>query len=386
LVLDRNKIAALLESLCERPFAGDPEAPRPQDIAHRAAQALSKGQEAESSAAVNADVHAASSAALRAGADEGSIPPAALAAILSGTATAAQCDAFQDAAATSRAVRLEAQSALAFVDGIEQAPQMAPAHLVQEVLAQELLAQEVLAQEVLASTRTDPTLAAASGGSSFWSRLVPRRQAAAAFAVLLLGGGLSWSLLWRGGNYDDQTSPVVPAAFGPEEPQFRVGAPAPAGPIVTAPGDRVPVVASPPTPSTRARIAPQGAGAMLPSLSAPDPEQALADPCAPRARSAPPQIKVEVSDGIKRAPSPPPKSAAAAVPEPSCEARRGLQGPSVEQAKEAADPPADKGAIYQPASRIDRTDPAAAIAPVLPRAGAARSAAPLTGPAADQAR
>jgi hypothetical protein len=125
---------------------------------------------------------------------------------------------------------------------------------------------------------------------------------------------------------------------------------------------------------------------MLPSLSAPDPEQALADPCAPRARSAPPQIKVEVSNGIKRAPSPPPKSAAAAVPEPSCEARRGLQGPSVEQAKEAADPPADKGAIYQPASRIDRTDPAAAIAPVLPRAGAARSAAPLTGPAAEQAR
>jgi hypothetical protein len=355
LVLDRNKIAALLESLCERPFAGDPETARPQDIAHRAAQALSKGQEASSSGETSADSSA--------GLDEGAIPPAALAAILSGTATAAQCDAFQDAAAISRAVRLEAQSALAFVDGVEQAPQMAPAHLVQEALA---------------SVRTTPPLAATSGGSSFWSRFVPRRQAAAAFAVLLLGGGLSWSLLWRGGNYEGQTSPVVPAAFGPEEPQFRAGAPAPAGGgILAVPSDRAPVVASPPAPSTRGMIAPpQQAPATRPSLV---PEEALVDPCAPSsfARAAPPQVEAQaLSDAVKRAPPPPPKSAAAAVPEPSCEAgRRLLQSPSLEQAKEAADPPADKGPIYRPASRTDRVDPPAASAPAAPRAGAARPAA-----------
>jgi hypothetical protein len=359
LVLDRNKIAALLESLCERPFTGDPETARPQDIAHRAAQALSKGQEAGSKAEASAS------------ADEGAIPPAALAAILSGTATAAQCDAFQDAAAISRAVRLEAQSALAFVDGVEQAPQMAPPHLVQEALA---------------SVRTAAPLAAASGGSSFWSRFVPRRQAAAAFAVLLLGGGLSWSLLWRGGNYEGQTSPVVPAAFGPEEPRFRAGAPAPAGGIVTVPSDKVPVVASPPAPS--ALIAPQQPPAMRPS-PIPKPEEALADPCAPSsfARTTPPQVEAQaLSDAVKRAPPPAPKSAAAAVPEPSCDAGFGLlQSPSVEQAKEAADPPADKGPIYRPASRTDRVDPAATIAPAVPRAGAARPA-PATRPAAEQAR
>jgi hypothetical protein len=354
LVLDRNKIAALLESLCERPFTGDPETVRPQDIAHRAAQALSKGQQA------------ASNAQSRSGTDEGSIPPAALASILSGTATEPQCDAFQEAAATSRAVRLEAQSALAFIDGIEQAPQMAPAHLVQEVLA---------------STHVAPALAAAGGGSSFWSRFVPRRQAAAALAVLLLGGGLSWSLLWRGGNYEGQTSPVAPAAFGPEEPQFRAGAPAPTGPIVTVPGDRVPVVASPPA-ASGGLIAPRQAPAMLPAPPAPDLEHALIDPCAPPSFV---QKAQPLSDAVKRAAPSPLKSAAVAVPEPSCEAGRSLQSPSVEQAKEAADPPADKGPIYRPASRTDRLDPAATIAPAVPRAGAARPV-PATRPAAEPAR
>jgi hypothetical protein len=364
LVLDRNKIAALLESLCERPFAGDPEAVhsqdsmRPQDIAHRAAQALSKGQEAGSNAEVRVE--------LSAGSDEGTIPPAALAAILSGTATAAQCDAFQDAAATSHAVRLEAQSALAFIDGIEQAPQVAPAHLVQEALA---------------STATAPALAAAKGGSSFWSRFVPRRQAAAALAVLLLGGGLSWSLLWRGSGYEGQTSPVVPAAIGPDDSQFlRAGAPASNAPIAAAPSDRVPVVASPPAPATRSLIAPQQAPAMLPNSAAPEPEEALVDPCAPRGfgRAVAAQAEAQApSDAVKRAPPPPPKSAAAAVPEPGCEAgRRLLQSPSLEQAKEAADPLADKGPIYRPASR---SDPAAAVAPAaVPRAGAARPAVPGT--------
>ena len=57
-----------------------------------------------------------------------------LASILSGTATPAQCQAFQEAAMTSSAVRLEAQSALAFLDGIDAAPLAAPAHLVAQAL------------------------------------------------------------------------------------------------------------------------------------------------------------------------------------------------------------------------------------------------------------
>ena len=232
--MDRNKIAALLESLCERPFAGDPDTVRPQDIAHRAAQALSKGQ----------GPNAGSDAAADPGAQPDVGSPAELAAILSGTATAAQCDAFLEAAATSRAVRLEAQSALAFVDGIEQAPQMAPAHLVQEVLA---------------SAPPAPAPAFAKSRPSLWAHIMPRRQVAATLAVLVVGGGLSWSLLWRDTGYESQTSPVspvVPVSAGPEEERVRAFSPAPMAPIMVAPSDKAPVVASPPAPAGRALLAP----------------------------------------------------------------------------------------------------------------------------------
>ena len=102
----------------------------------------------------------------------------ALAAILSGAATEAQCRAFREAAAVSAALRAEAQSALVFVGAVHaEAAQPAPAHLIQEVLP-------------------------AQGGSS---GVICRHRAgagarampsAAAVAVVLLGG-LGVPLLWQ---------------------------------------------------------------------------------------------------------------------------------------------------------------------------------------------
>ena len=119
--MDKNEIAALLESLCDRPFAADPQRPPVTDASAGESAPAPLRPEAPGAAAIQADDPG------RAAAD--------LASILSGTATPAQCQAFQEAAMTSSAVRLEAQSALAFLDRIEAAPLAAPAHLVAQSLA-----------------------------------------------------------------------------------------------------------------------------------------------------------------------------------------------------------------------------------------------------------
>ena len=166
--MDKNDIAAKLEALCDRPFAGDEDG-HPLDaqaLASRAARALSH-TDAEQPGAIAGQAEAGR-------AESPGREAAALASILSGTATGAQCHAFQEAAVTSGAARLEAQSALAFVDGIEQTPLKAPVHLVQQVLA----------SAAVAPSRPRP---------SIWSRLLgaPRGQVAAACAVMLMAGGLS---------------------------------------------------------------------------------------------------------------------------------------------------------------------------------------------------
>ena len=130
-------------------------------------------------------------------ADDPGRAAADLASILSGTATPAQCRAFQEAAMRSSAVRLEAQSALAFLNRIDAAPLAAPAHLVAQTLA----------SAGGAPPRSRPGI---------WSRLMrrPGRQVVAACAVMLMAGGVSWSLLWRGGLTTDGVP--VPPATGPQ--------------------------------------------------------------------------------------------------------------------------------------------------------------------------
>jgi hypothetical protein len=60
---------------------------------------------------------------------------AALTAVLSCVDAEIARRSVEDAMLRSAAVRLDVQSAFAFVDAIEQSPQSAPAHLVDEMLA-----------------------------------------------------------------------------------------------------------------------------------------------------------------------------------------------------------------------------------------------------------
>ncbi len=209
--MDKNKkIAALLESLCERPFEGDPQGRPPGMSAtgSRIAQALSDAQAPRSG---SASEPAPSSRP----ADESTRLTAELAAILSGTAAVAPCHAFQEAAVTSGAVRLEAQSALAFVEGIEQAALAAPAHLLEQILTP------------AGVTPAGGTPAAPKPG--IWSRIVhgrlgrrPAQVVVATCAVMLMAGGLSWSLLWRPGDLEPR-GVAAPAGTNPKEAPPSLG-------------------------------------------------------------------------------------------------------------------------------------------------------------------
>jgi hypothetical protein len=346
--LDQNEIAALLESLCERPFTGDRQ---PSVLP---ALARSRADEKQSGS-IPGQAEAPQAENLR---------PAELASILSGTATNAQCDGFQAAASSSGAVRLEALSALAFVDGIAQAPLAAPADLVEQVLA-------------------SPGSAPSRPRPSIWSRLAGRRigtrqgQVAAACAMMLLAGGVSWSLL-RGPAELGPDGVAVPAATSPKEalPIGGVGPQPGAAPALRSVPEFPPAPAvEPPPPSAPAP-------ALTPLLGpapVPAPAQALANPCEPRSFAASEtgaRSKVE-SKAAKPAPYRQPKTAVAAAPEPGC---AGYSG-AIEAGR---NPQADQGTVRaaRPAAKIgrfDRDQPAAsASAPAAaPRPRTALPASPV---------
>jgi hypothetical protein len=347
--LDKNEIAALLESLCERPFAGgrDGELPARPALPGDAARALADAPEQQS------ESRPAES-------------PAALASILSGTATAAQRHGFHEAAIASGALRLEAQSALAFVDGIEQVPLKAPADLVERVLA--------------------PGSVAPAAKPGIWSRLAHirlggrRGQVAAACAVMLMAGGLSWSLLWRPAELADPaplpvaTSPKAAAPINAIEPK-----PAPPPTVMRSlevtsdpaelPGPTVSPLLAPP-------LAVSPPPVPVPAATPAPPAQALADPCAPRSfttSEAGARSFVEPK-AAKPAPSPPSRTAAVSAPDPGCV----LNGGTFEADR---NPQADHGPVRaaKPAAKTGRPDggPAATAASAP---AAARPAAPAKRP------
>jgi len=354
--LDKNEIAALLESLCDRPFAADPKGP-PVTDAGAGESAPAPSPETAGAAAIQADDPG------RAAAD--------LASILSGTATPAQCQAFQEAAMRSSAVRLEAQSALAFLNGVDAAPLAAPAHLLAQTLA---------------SAGAAPSKAR----PGIWSRLMrrPGSQVAAACAVMLMAGGVSWSLLWRGDLTGDGVA--VPPATSPQAVgPLKVIEPAPAP--VALPGPLAPVLPASPAGSefsTQSElparsVAPLSAPPLLAQPAAPAfapvPErplllpspQALTDPCGPRSvvtSDSRARSKAEAK-AAKPAPGQPPRTAAVSAPDPGCGVGVGAveadQGP-VPVAKPAArigrsDRTAPAGAAYAPAAPAKR--PAANVPP-----------------------
>jgi hypothetical protein len=343
-MLDRNEIAALLGSLCERPFGRDQEEQRCAIEASRLVQTLPDAE------AGRGPDQAQSGQATRPGE-----VTAALASILSATATSAQCHGFQETAAISGAARLEAQSALAFVESIEHAPLAAPADLVEEVLA---------------SVGDAPPRPRPGVWYRLWSRLLGsplgrRRGQVAAACAILLAGGLSWSLRGPADLATDHAG--VPAATAPNE-QAPIGksdlgfAPAP-----------------PSTPAAAPAPGPTGAPAAAP---APPVAQALADPCAPGSSATSrggARSKFE-TNAAKPAPIPQSKTASVLGPDPDCAV-------SVGTSEGGRNPRADRGPVRaaRPAAKIgtlDR-DPAAAAAPA-PYAGDARPASPAMHPSSVQ--
>jgi hypothetical protein len=276
----------------------------------------------------------------------------------------------------SSAVRLEAQSALAFLDGVDAAPLAAPAHLVAQVVAGD----------------------APAPAPGIWPRLahslMGRRvgQVAAACVVMLMAGGLSWSW-WRADLSGDGVA--VPAATGPKagapvidiEPRLAPAPPAPA--VSPVPAASSPPPASPdpsglPGRTASPRLAPPPA--ILPAAPdpapAPPPAQASADPCAPRlATSSETRTRSVVEPkAAKPAPSQPQsKTAAAPAPEPGCGVNAGeaIQNPQADRGPvRAAKPAANIG-------RLDRAAPAAAAsAPAAgyPPAASAKRPAPNAPP------
>ena len=175
----KNDIAVLLEALCDRPLTGD-------------------------QTGLSADVLALYLAAAKVLEQSGGTLPASmldpigdadkltagLASILSGLDAKAIRGVFDEAALRSGAVRLDALSALAFLEGIGQSPQPAPAHLVERVLASDV-----------ASSASPIALREGAAGdfspipAGFWTMW--RGRMAAACIVLLVAGGLSWSVYWE---------------------------------------------------------------------------------------------------------------------------------------------------------------------------------------------
>jgi hypothetical protein len=253
--VDKREIIALLEAVCDRPLAAGPQEPADlQAFCRDAVEALAQAGDAETAA-------------------DADRLTAALAAVLSGTDSEEARRTVEEAVLRSPAARLDAQSALAFIDALEETPQAAPAELVAELLAVD--------RAVAAHAAAAP-----AAGAGLWSRIAgapwPARrwQLAAACAVLLIGGTASW---WA---YAPQRQPdrvAAPVKGRGEEPAVAAGAPEPAR--SAAAQARI----SPCEPRVQAGAAAPGQGD-APAASPPPAESAADAACAsdPRLADRPP--------------------------------------------------------------------------------------------------
>jgi hypothetical protein len=204
--LEKNEIIALIEALCERPLgASQAEPPAElQAFCREAAKALSQAGDIDMEAGRSLETIADSDRLV-----------AALATLLSGSNVEAARRTLVDAARRSDTVRLDAEATLAFVDAIEQSPQVAPAHLVEELLVADALTMH----------------RAGVVRSSLWSRMVggvwPARRwrMAGACMVLLVAVLASWSAYWQQSN--PVGGPPAPMAKTTSEQPAVADAPAP---------------------------------------------------------------------------------------------------------------------------------------------------------------
>ena len=198
--MEKNEIIALIDLLCERPLADRQAEPAAelQAFCREAAVALSQANDAstrrEPDSIADVDRYTA-----------------ALATLLSGSDVESARRTVAEATLRSAAVRLDAESALAFVDAIEQSPRTAPADLVEEMLAADR------------ADGTDSVPREGAGAPALWSLIAGgswsarRWRMAAACMLLLVAGVASWSVYWP------QTNPtaggsVLPMAKTTSEP------------------------------------------------------------------------------------------------------------------------------------------------------------------------
>ena len=182
--MEQKHIAALLESMCERPLT-DSQAELSAELdafCREAAKVLAQADDAQVCREAD-DI-----------ADSDRLT-AALAALLSGADAEATRRTVEDAMLRSAAARLDAQSAIAFVAAIEQSPLSAPAHLVDEILAAGD-AGAALSNASRPSANIWSLIASGSRSSRHW-------RIAAACAVLLVAGAASWAVYWP------RTNPVL---------------------------------------------------------------------------------------------------------------------------------------------------------------------------------
>ena len=214
--LEKSEIIALIDALCERPLE-DGQADPPAELqafCREAAKALSQ----------------AGNASARRGPDtlaDADRYTAALAALLSGSDAEPARRTVAEATLRSAAARLDAGSALAFVDAIEQSPQTAPSHLVEEMLEADRAAATGLAPRqgagISALWRWIP------GGA--WSARTWRM--AAACTVLMVAGVASWSVYRLETDASVRRS-AAPMAEKATVPRSVADAPAPPRPAIAA--------------------------------------------------------------------------------------------------------------------------------------------------------
>jgi hypothetical protein len=210
--LDKKDIATLIEALCDRPLAaGRPELSAPPR--HSAvAEVIGQSAKAPPNAVPDpeSDVDRVTTV---------------LASILSGMHVATARGAFDEAALRSASVRLDARSALAFLERTERSPQTAPVHLVEQILA------AAAPQQPTSSGEAEPRVFSAVLAGS-WS--IRRWRIAAAGIVLLVAGGLSWSVFWESARRAPVGAPPASATKTSIESSSLSDAPAEPKPAPTA--------------------------------------------------------------------------------------------------------------------------------------------------------
>lgn len=215
--MEDQDITTLLQSLCEHPLADAQTEPPGELLAlcRKAATVLLQ------------DSHGKLDRAADSIADTDRVT-GALAEILSRDNAEQARHIIEVAAARSAAVRLDVQSALTFVNAVEQSTQSAPAHLVNEVLAADHTGSS-RSTAPFASVRTTTIWSHIAGSS--WS---VRRWRIAACAVLFVAGMASWSV-WQRPDPAAEGSMALPAAKTTNEPPAIAVSPAPPTPKLAAP-------------------------------------------------------------------------------------------------------------------------------------------------------